>query len=348
MPPISRMAPPSWPDRLKRFDRVVIAIVVVLAVIFIISPEHGLETVLFALGNLFQIAPFVLFSVGIAAYAHASGADSLIAKAFEGRTLRMVLTAALFGALSPFCSCGVIPIIAALLSMGVPLAPVMAFWLASPVMDPSMFLLTSSVLGLDYAIAKTLAAIGLGLFGGFGILWLGRLGLFSRPLRDGVSNGGCAASSVRTPTPVVWSFWRENDRIVKFRKSGLATLVFLGKWLTFAFILEKLMLIYVPADMITTLLGGDGLAPIGIATLVGIPAYLNGFAALPLVSGLVDQGMQPGAAIAFMIAGSVTSIPAAIAVFALVKHRVFFAYLVFALLGSFAAGLLFQGFVTVT
>ena len=38
----------------------------------------------------------------------------------------MIMVASLFGAFSPFCSCGVIPLIAALLSIGVPVAAVMA------------------------------------------------------------------------------------------------------------------------------------------------------------------------------------------------------------------------------
>jgi len=50
--------------------------------------------------------------------------------------------------------------------------------------------------------------------------------------------------------------------------------------------------------------------------------------------------MAPGAGLAFLVAGGVTSIPAAIAVFALVKRAVFALYI--ALAGSFAAGLLFQ------
>ncbi|HCI47951.1 MAG TPA: permease, partial [Rhodospirillaceae bacterium] len=49
-------------------------------------------------------------------------------------------------------------------------------------------------------------------------------------------------------------------------------------------------------------------------------AYLNGYAALPLVGGLVEQGMAPGAALAFLVAGGVSSLPAAIAVWALVKR----------------------------
>lgn len=52
--------------------------------------------------------------------------------------------------------------------------------------------------------------------------------------------------------------------------------------------------------------------------------------------------MAPGAGLAFLVAGGVTSLPAAIAVWALVKRKVFFLYLAIALTGSFATGLLFQ------
>ena len=69
-------------------------------------------------------------------------------------------------------------------------------------------------------------------------------------------------------------------------------LLILSKWLTLAFLLESLMLVYIPANLISSVLGGDGIAPILTATLVGVPAYLNGYAALPLVSGLIEQGIR--------------------------------------------------------
>jgi hypothetical protein len=60
------------------------------------------------------------------------------------------------------------------------------------------------------------------------------------------------------------------------------------------------------------------------------------------MSGLVNAGMDPGAAMAFLIAGGVSSIPAAIAVFALVRLPVFFAYIVIAFVGAVLAGVLFS------
>ena len=103
---------------------------VALLALFLVDVEQALASLRFTVDALIGVSPFLVLSIAVAAYAKASGADQLIAKAFSGHIASMIAVAALMGALSPFCSCGVIPLIAALLAMGVPLAPVMAFWLA--------------------------------------------------------------------------------------------------------------------------------------------------------------------------------------------------------------------------
>ena len=69
-----------------------------------------------------------------------------------------------------------------------------------------------------------------------------------------------------------------------------------------------------------------------------MPIYLDGYAALPLIRGLIDSGMRPDAAMAFLIAGGITSAWAAIPVFALVRFPVFVVYLAMAISGSMLAG----------
>lgn len=324
---------------LAKIDPVIAVTLLGVVALVAIAPSQAAESLDFVLRALVSVAPFLLASIAIAAYAKASGAERLIAKAFTGNMKRMIVLAAFVGALSPFCSCGVIPLIAALLAMGVPLAPVMAFWLASPLMDPSMFFLTAGTLGFEFAIYKTVAAITVGLLGGFGTYALTSNGFLAQPLRDGVGDGGCGGASVRNGKDVVWAFWKEPERRALFPQNALSNGLFLGKWLTIAFFLESLMLAYIPAELVSSWIGGEGWTTIAGATLVGIPAYLNGYAALPLVSGLIDQGMAPGAGMAFLLAGGVSSIPAAIAVWALAKPPVFGAYLGFAIVGAFTLGL---------
>jgi uncharacterized membrane protein YraQ (UPF0718 family) len=336
---LSRLAVLAAPKTVLALDRAWMAIAAIFVALLLLTPQQAERSFLFTLDAFTGVLPFLLLSVALAAYAAASGADNLIARAFTGRIAAMIVFAASMGALSPFCSCGVIPLIAALLAMGVPLAPVMAFWLASPLMDPSMFVLTAAMLGTPFAIAKTLAAFGIGLLGGFAVLALQRTATFTEPLRPGVGDGGCAGGKIRAPKKIAWQFWRDPQRRLSFMTSARKNLLFLGKWLVLAFVLESLMLTYIPADMVARAVGEGGLMQVVGATFVGIPAYLNGYAALPLVAGLIEQGMAPGAGMAFLLAGGVSSIPAAIAVFALARLPVFVAYLGFAFLGALLAGL---------
>jgi uncharacterized membrane protein YraQ (UPF0718 family) len=209
-------------------------------------------------------------------------------------------------------------------------------------MDPAMFAITSGTLGIEFALAKTVSAIGLGLLGGFGTLLLKSTPVFTDPLREKPQVGGCCGVKPPFSGTPVWKVWGEAERVSTFREAVLENGAFLLKWLALAYVIEALMIHYVPASMIASVLGGDGVQPIILGALVGAPAYLNGYGAVPLVAGLLEQGMSNGAAMSFVIAGGVSCIPAAIAVWALVKPRVFAAYLGYAMLGAFLAGLAWQ------
>jgi uncharacterized membrane protein YraQ (UPF0718 family) len=329
--------------RPPRLDPALTTMAVILALLVALAPAQAVTSVAFTAKNIWGVLPFFALSIGFAAYAKATGAENLIARAFSGHPGMMVILGSLVGALSPFCSCGVIPVIAALLATGVPLAPVMAFWLASPLMDPSMFAITAGILGIQFAVAKTIAAIGVGLLGGFGVLAVQRMGaLTGPPLRDAIGNGGCAGSKIRNPKAVVWRYWEEPDRHHAFWSNARQNAFFLGKWLTLAFVLESLMVVHLPASLVASTLGDGSLLSILTATLVGIPSYLNGNAALPLVAGLMDKGMAPGTAMAFLVAGGVTSIPAALAVWGVARRGVFLTYLALATLGAVLCGLAYQ------
>jgi hypothetical protein len=329
---------------LRRVDGVVAAFLLALAAIAALAPDQAAASLRFTAENLVTILPFIALGVGVAAYTQAARVDSLIANAFQGRILAMIAVAAAFGALSPFCSCGVVPIIAALLGMGMPLPAVMAFWLASPIMDPEVFVLTAGGISLEFAVAKTIAAGMLGLGGGLATLALTRAGAFADPLKGAAS--GCAMAGIRKGTQVRWAFWREPERRAAFARSAGTNAWFLGKWLTLAFLLESLMLAYIPAELVGRWVGGESAFGIPLAALAGAPAYLNSYAAIPTTAALMDLGMTPGAALAFMVGGAVTSIPAAVAVAALVRWPVFLAYVAFGFAGAIASGLAYALYLT--
>jgi uncharacterized membrane protein YraQ (UPF0718 family) len=319
-------------------DKVLLAIAAVLAALAIAAPGQFLPSLGFTAAALAKIAPWLLGSVLVAAAAKATGADAQVARVLSGRVSSAVVAAALFGALSPFCSCGVIPLIAGLLGAGVPLAPVMAFWLASPLMDPNQFALLIGAIGLPFALAKAGAAVAIGLLGGFGTIALMRMGAIAAPLREHLPQLTCCAKKrALAPPPPVWAFWREAERAQSFLLAAGQSGWFLLRLLTLAFLIESLMIAWVPGEVVARALGAENAFAIPVAVLLGVPAYLNGFAAIPLVSGLIELGMSPSVGLAFMLAGGVTSLPASMAVWALVRPPVFAAYLGFAAAGALAA-----------
>ncbi|MBL4628658.1 MAG: permease [Roseicyclus sp.] len=332
------LAPRLLPQIWGRVDKVAVTFVLIVAVLAVFDRPAVVPTLQETMDQFGSTLPFILFAVVAIGVMKASGSERLLDGAFAGREMRMIVVGALAGGLSPFCSCEVIPFVAALLAAGAPLSAVMAFWLASPLMDPAMFAITAGGIGFDFAVAKTVAAVALGIFGGSMVKLFAKSPVFADPLRAQPAISGCCSSTSRKTT-LNWRFWQEAERRRTFAQVAWENLVFLGKWLIFAYLLQSLLIAYVPAALIAQVVGGEGVVPIIIGALVGAPAYLNGYAAVPLIAGLMEQGMSPGAAMSFVIAGGVSSIPAAVAVWALVKPRVFVAYLGLALVGAIVAGI---------
>ena len=126
------------------------------------------------LENLAQVWPLLAISIPLAVLLRVSGLAKRMKGAFSARPVIGILIATAAGAFGPFCSCTVIPVVASMLIGGIPLAPVMAFWIASPTMDPEIFFMSIAILkfvqevldsGIDPADpANAIAVVGLGLY----------------------------------------------------------------------------------------------------------------------------------------------------------------------------------------
>jgi len=116
-----------------------------------------------------HILPFLALSVPLAVLLKRSGASKRIERVLRRN-----------------------PVIAALLTGGVPLAPVMSFWLASPSMDPEILFLSAGSMGWELAIWRLAAAFAISLAGGFITLALERAQCWPRASPAG-------ARALRTP-----------------------------------------------------------------------------------------------------------------------------------------------------
>jgi uncharacterized membrane protein YraQ (UPF0718 family) len=351
------------------------------------------EIVNFILNSLWHIWPYLIITIPLAVVVKLSGAAKYIRMALTKKPIISIFLATIVGAFSPFCSCGVIPIIAALLIGGVPIAPVMSFWLASPSMDPEIFFLSVSTIGWQLALWRLGTTFILSLTAGYVTHFLvkknwlsqpvlmtynpsslkttwtrlkyvllkikkllehanARIALATLPIRNynkiyhestyqlvtsakkdelvtkppqvSKKEGGCGCSSGRSSPNF-------KQRLLK--ESYLAT-VMVAKFMILAFFLEALITLYVPSDWIIVLLGQNNPFAVLIAALIGVPVYTSNLAALGMIGGLLNQGMSSAAALAFLIAGPTTTIPAMAAVWNLAPRKIFLLYVSFTLTGA--------------
>lgn len=251
------------------------------------------------------------------------------------------------GALSPLCSCGILPVVIPMALSGVPLAPLMALLIVSPVMDPTSFVLTWGALGEALAWWKLGGALFLGLLAGFGTLALERAGFLTgdllrlRPVFG--PTGALApafeiacANGFRVKTMTVEP---RDSRLLffldRFRDVGL----FVGLWVGLAILLEAVIHVFVPVAWVTWLVGQRGVGSVFAAALVALPLPAHQIPVVPILAGLQAKGMAPGADLAFLMAGPVTSIPAMAALTAVFRPRVLAVFLTAGLGGSILLGL---------
>jgi uncharacterized membrane protein YraQ (UPF0718 family) len=68
---------------------------------------------------------------------------------------------------TPLCACGTLTTAISLIFLSMPLAPIMALLVTSPLMSPSAYLITYNYLGPEWTVIKTLASFLLGISAGF-------------------------------------------------------------------------------------------------------------------------------------------------------------------------------------
>ncbi len=356
---------------------------------------HQISLILdIVLSSVKDFWPYLLITIPLSVSIQMLGVSRYIKNALQVRPYWAILLATLVGAFSPFCSCGVIPVIMTLLMSGVPLAPVMSFWIASPSMDPEIFLLSVAAIGWNLALWRLISTLVISLSAGlitqFIIhqkwideknflqrykvpslrnFWdppkvvfmrmLNKLKMVKESIADlllikikadaqtaccttltfvdecgtrsaltscgkSVDEGECNSESSTFPERLLRETWNASYMVLKF--------------MALAFIMKALIILYIPSEWIVGLVGRENSFSILTATVIGIPMYTGNLAALPMVGELLAQGMNPAAALAFLIAGPTTTLPAMAAVWGITNRRVFALYLSFSLFGALFFG----------
>jgi uncharacterized membrane protein YraQ (UPF0718 family) len=261
-----------------------------------------------------------------------------------------IVVAVVVGMVSPLCACGILPVVITLAMIQTPLAPLMALLATSPLMGPDALILTWSALGMEWAVLKVVGASVLGLSAGLITQLLIRQGYLAgnmvrlkpkynpdgtlAPAREIGAEAGIHVKSM-TIVPRASKLHFIIDRTLD---AGL----FVGKFLILAIVLEAIIVTLVPVSWITALVGQKNFLSLVLAALIGLPLPANQIPLIPIMAGLLQRGIDPGAALTLFLAGPVSSLPAIIALAGMFKKRVLVVFLGVSLTVSVLLGWLFQ------
>lgn len=267
---------------------------------------------------LWQYLPYIFLSILFSALLAIYLTPKKLGKLLCFNKISGIIIASLLGAISPLSSYALIPFAGALLSLGFPLGAVSAFVISTPLMNPTIFILTLRGLGLEMALARLVATILIGIIAGL----LAEL-LFKRSvLRENLA----------LKMPKSKAFWPTVGAMARY----------MSKAFLLALLLASLVRVFLKPEAVAGLFGADKPWSISLAALLGVPFYTCGGATIPIVSSLIDLGMDRSAALAFFIAGPATNLPNVSAVFLTFKWYFVLFYLLVSLLFAVLSGYLFN------
>jgi len=237
-----------------------------------------------------------------------------------------LLASATLGIASPLCTYGTVPVVLELLRAGVPIAPLATFLATSSLMNPQLIMITWGGLGAKMTIARVTAVLVFGLVLG-AILYSVPRSWSVKPILNPKSEKPPKRTRVFT--------------VKDFTKRSWRTLEFVGFYVLLGVILGATVEVLVPGRWIFALFGSGGWLQILLASLLGVPLYACGGGTIPLVQALLEQGMVPGAALAFLVAGPATRIAPLMALATILRPVVVVGYVCILVVYSVFVGILY-------
>ena len=136
-----------------------------------------------AAGVLLELMPYFLFGVLLGGFLSEFVSRAAIEKHMGKGGAKSITLATLAGCAVPICSCGIVPVLAGLVQTGLPLAPVVAFLISAPMLNPATVSMTVGMIGWPMAVARVLAVFGISMAAGFLVKYLAVRGWLPNPIK---------------------------------------------------------------------------------------------------------------------------------------------------------------------
>lgn len=241
------------------------------------------------------------------------------------------IAAAMFGIITPFCSCSAIPLFLGFIQARIPLGVTFSYLISAPMNNEIAIAMLFGLFGWKVTTIYIVFGLAVAIFGGWVI---NKMNMDKEILMDVKPididlQAEMVKLSFKDRSKEAW-----NSTYDIFKKIYLYVVlgVGVGAWIHG----------YMPTDFIAQYTGEGNPFAVIIAVIMGIPMYSNAAGVMPLVEVLTSKGMLLGTALSFMMAVTALSLPEALILKKIISLRLIGMF--FAIVGSgiIAIGYLFN------
>jgi uncharacterized membrane protein YraQ (UPF0718 family) len=290
------------------------------------------EAVAFFLYDVPKVLLLLLGIVTVVSFLRSYVPPERVRAALAGRGVVVgTVAAALFGVVTPFCSCSAVPLFIGFLQAGIPVGVTLAFLISSPLVNEVALVLLWGLFGWQIAAIYMVAGLSVAIFGG---LILGRLPL-ERHLEPWVLEARDAVGSAEVATV-------KPSTEERLREAWASTRDLVRKvwpWVVIGIGVGAFIHGYVPTETIVAIGGADNPWAVPLVTAMAVPLYAGAAGVIPIVEALLDKGLPLGTVLAFMMATVAISLPEF-----LILRRVARPVLLAIFLGVVVSGILAVGY----
>ncbi|MGE5496107.1 MAG: permease [Burkholderiales bacterium] len=250
-------------------------------------------------------------------------------KWMSGKGIWGNIMAVLFGAITPFCACSTVPITVGLIQAGAPFGAMMSFVIASPLMDPLVFIMLGTFLGWGVAIVFLVLTSAVSIIAG---VVLDKMG-WAKYVKNVRIKGGELEQSEEIPkrflTKVKVSFlkaWVDFKRVFWYMIIGVA--------------IGALIYGYLPEELLAQVAGPNNPFAVLVVSLIGLPLYIRVESAIPVGLALLGKGASMGSIIALIISGAGVAIPELTMFASMFKKKIIISFIIIVFIMAVVSGLI--------
>lgn len=239
--------------------------------------------------------------------------------------------AALFGAVTPFCSCSSIPLFIGFIEAGMPFGVAMTFLITSPMINEIAILVLAGVVGIKVTVLYVITGVLVGMIGGYLMEKMG----FQKYLRPDIASPKCACKGSDSGEQTLPTLKERVVDALTYSKDLMSKI-----WL---FVLIGIAVGaglhgYVPQEFFVNHLGADNLFAVPLAVLAGMPLYADATTIIPIAQVLIQKGAAIGTVLVFMMATVAISLPEMIIISRVMKKELIIRFLLFMMITFILVG----------